>query len=239
MYDKRKPPPSVGWVQWNFLSSLTVWNYTTVLGLWSTVSYSSTAIAVVHNRVRITVAAQQFSQCQWLYCYCNNNCHCSYYSHCSYCSYHSHWGHCNHRRDCNNSSYCSHRSYFSCCSTVATLVTVATVATVASSLLHAVVEWLQLKPSWVWLWFLHTKCFKRPSVNPHGPHICCVQLSILPIQRGRQTDRLVFHSLSMTFSASLSFSRLFWLFCRLFLLAESRPVPSNRRAMKASPSRRM
>lgn len=47
------------------------------------------------------------------------------------------------------------------------------------------------------------------------------------------------YSFSMTASASFSLSRLFWLFCRLFLLAESSPVRSNKRAMNASPSRRM
>lgn len=46
-------------------------------------------------------------------------------------------------------------------------------------------------------------------------------------------------SFSMTESASLSLSRLFWLFCLLFLVIGSIPVPSNKRAMNASPSRRM
>lgn len=40
-------------------------------------------------------------------------------------------------------------------------------------------------------------------------------------------------------SASFSLSRLFWLFCRLFLDAKSSPVPSNSRAMNAIPSRRI
>lgn len=40
-------------------------------------------------------------------------------------------------------------------------------------------------------------------------------------------------------SASFSLSRLFWLFCRLFLVTKSSPVPSNKRAMKARPSRRI
>ncbi|TNN38871.1 hypothetical protein EYF80_050956 [Liparis tanakae] len=48
-----------------------------------------------------------------------------------------------------------------------------------------------------------------------------------------------FAGLLTTASASFSLSRLFWLFWRLFLVAESRPVPSNRRAMNARPSRRM
>lgn len=58
----------------------------------------------------------------------------------------------------------------------------------------------------------------------------------LSSSRQRSPGRYPFN---MTASASFSLSRLFWLFCRLFLLAESSPVPSNKRAMNASPSRRM
>lgn len=75
-------------------------------------------------------------------------------------------------------------------------------------------------------WFdFHTSFKPTAPCEPYLPFFTSLTLEL--------------YSFSMTASASLSLSRLFWLFCRLFLLAESSPVPSNKRAMNASPSLRM